>query len=68
MTGGDISKVMADILQTDLQQRFRKYTAPGTIGHHPLMLAATILDVRYRLILNSIQRKSSQVFFDLVSK
>ena len=48
--GGDISN-MADTLQTELQQRFRKYTAPGTIGHHPLMLAATFLDVQYRLIL-----------------
>ena len=37
--GGDISNV-ADTLQTELQQRFRKYTAPGTIAHHPLMLAA----------------------------
>ena len=64
--GGDISNV-ADTLQTELQQRFRKYTAPGTIGHHPLMLAATFLDVRYRLI-NSVQCESAKTFLiDLVS-
>ena len=65
--GGDISNV-ADTLQTELQQRFRKYTAPGTIGHHPLMLAATFLDVRYRLILNAVQCESAKTFLiDLVS-
>ena len=54
-------------LQTELQQRFRKYTAPGTI-YHPLMLAATFLDVRYRLILNSVQCEGAKTFLiDLVS-
>ena len=62
--GGDVSNV-ADTLQTELQQRFRKYTAPGTIGHHPLMLAATFLNVRYR---NSVQCESAKTFLiDLVS-
>ena len=65
--GGDISTV-AEVLQAELQRRFKKYTAPGIVGHHALMLAATFLDVRYRLLLNSVQRVSAKkLLADLVS-
>ena len=65
--GGDVLKA-ADILQMELQRRFKKYTAPGVIGHHALMLAATFLDVRYRLLLNSMQCDSAKRFLaDLVN-
>ena len=37
-----------------------KYTAPGVDGHLPVMLAATALDVRYRLLLNPVQLESAQ--------
>ena len=48
----DVSHV-ADVLQSELKRRFMKYTAPGVDGHLPAMLAATALDVRYRLLLIS---------------
>lgn len=65
--GGDLSKV-ATVLQTELQRRFKKYTAPGITSHHALMLAATFLDVRYRLLLNSVQCESAKkLLADLVS-
>ena len=55
----DISHV-ADVLQSELKRRFMKYTAPGVDGHLPVMLAATALDVRYRLLLNPVQLESAQ--------
>ena len=55
----DVSHV-ADVLQSELKQRFMKYTAPGVDGHLPVMLAATALDVRYRLLLNPVQLESAQ--------
>ena len=59
---------MAQVLLTELQRRFKKYTAPGVIGHHALMLAATFLDVRYRLLLNSVQCDSAKkLLADMVS-
>ena len=55
----DVSHV-ADVLQSELKRRFMKYTAPGVDGHLPVMLAATALDVRYRLLLNPVQLESAQ--------
>ena len=63
----DVSHV-ADVLQSELKWRFMKYTAPGVDGHLPVMLAATALDVRYRLLLNPVQLESAQkMLMNLVS-
>ena len=43
------------ILQAKLQQQFVKYTAPGSVEHNPVILAATALDVRHTVLLNSVQ-------------
>ena len=55
----DLSGV-AKVLQTELQRRFVKYTSPGNEGHKPVMLAATALDVRYRVLLNPLQLDSTK--------
>lgn len=55
----DLSYV-ADVLQSELKRRFIKYTAPGTADHNPVMLAATALDARYRLLLNPVQSESAK--------
>ena len=55
----DVSHV-ADVLQSELKRRFRKYTAPGIDGHLPVMLAVTALNVQYRLLLNAVQLKSAK--------
>ena len=51
---------LAKILQTELQRRFVKYTSPGDEGHNPIMLAATALDGRYRVLLNPLQVDSAK--------
>ena len=51
---------MADVLQSELKSRFIKYTAPGTADHNLVMLAATALDARYRLLLNPVQSQSAK--------
>ena len=56
----DVSHV-ADVLQSELKRQFMKYTAPGIDGHLPVMLAATALNVRYRLLLNPVQLESAQM-------
>ena len=58
-TVADLSGV-AQILQAELQQRFVKYTAPGSEEHNAVMLAATALDARYRVLLNPIQVDSAK--------
>ena len=63
----DLSEV-ADILQSELQRWFVKYTAPGIYGHNPLMLAATAVDVRYRLLLNPAQlERAKKLLMEQVS-
>ena len=49
---------LAEVLLSELKRRFMKYTAPGVDGHIPVMLAATALYVRYRLLLNAVQLES----------
>ena len=62
----ELSEV-AVVLQTELQRRFVKYTAPGISGHNALMVTATFLDLRYRLLLNPMQSDSAKKFLaDLV--
>ena len=64
----DLSEV-ADVLQSELQRRFVKYTAPGIDGHNPLMLAATAIDVRYRLLLNPVQlERAKKLLIEQVSQ
>ena len=55
----DLSQV-AEKLQRELKQCFAKYTAPGRDDFNPIMLAATALDVRYRLLLNPTQLESAK--------
>ena len=63
----DLSGV-AQILQAELQRRFVKYTAPGSEEHNAVMLAATALDARYRVLLNPIQVDSAKtMLMELVS-
>ena len=63
----DLSGV-AQILQAELQRRFVKYTSPSSEKHNAVMLPATTLDGRYRVLLNPIQVDSAQtMFMELVS-
>ena len=42
-------------LQSDLKQRFRRCTDPGDELHEPLYIVATLLDPRYKSLLNPTQ-------------
>lgn len=53
---------VAGSLQSELHRRFAKYTSPSAEGHNPVMLAATSLDVRYKLLLNAVQLTSAKRF------
>ena len=53
---------IARLFQSDLERRFVKYTVPGVDGHNAIMLAATALDLRYRLLLNPVQSDSAKGF------
>ena len=56
------------MLQAELRRRFVKYTAPGTDGHNLVMLAATALDARYKVLLNPVQVDSAKkMLMDMVS-
>ncbi len=46
---------VAGILQSEHKRRFRKYTDPSDADHDPIFLLATMLDPRYKLILNRVQ-------------
>ena len=59
---------VAELLQKELKYRFVKYTAPATEGHDPIMLAATALDPKYKILLNPVQLESAKkVIIDKVS-
>ena len=45
---------LATILQTELHQKFVKYTSFRSKAHNPMMLAATALDAHYRVLLNPL--------------
>ena len=45
----------ASILLAELKYRFRKFTDPNDAEHEPIFLIATMLDPRYRLLLNRPQ-------------
>ena len=51
---------LASRLQSDLKQRFKKYTDPGDLDHESLFLVATMLDPRYKVLLNRIPAESAK--------
>ena len=65
----DLSGVVR-MLQAELRQRFVKYImAPGTDEHNPVMLVATALGARYRVVLNTIRVESTKkMLTDMVSR
>ena len=52
--------VVSNLLQSELKRRFRKCTDPGDPDHEPLFLMATMLDPRYKVLLNPIQVESTK--------
>ena len=68
MKGNEDLSGIAQMLQAELRRRFVKYTAPGTDGYNPVMLAATALDARYKVLLNPVQVDSAKkMLMDMVS-
>jgi len=60
---GEMKKVpemmeVSNVLQSELKRRFRRCTDPGDPNHDPLFLMATMLDPRYKVLLNPIQLES----------
>ena len=51
---------LASRLQSDLKRRFKKYTDPGDLDHESLFLVATMLDPRYKVLLNRTQAESAK--------
>ena len=51
---------VAALLLVELKRRFRKYTDPSDPDHEPLFLMATILDPRYKLVINRVQAESTK--------
>ena len=50
----------ATVLKRELTFRFRKYTDPHDDQHDPLFLVATLLDPRFKLLLNKQQIMSAR--------
>ena len=48
------------MLQSEVRHRFRKYTDPQDSEHDPLFLVATLLDPRYKLLINPSQIGSAK--------
>ena len=55
----DVGEV-AKLLQKELQRRFKKFTDPGEEDYNPLFVMATVLDPRYRVLLNTVQLQSAE--------
>ena len=51
---------VATLLQSEHKRRFKKYTDPGDQDHDPIFLLSTLLDPRYRLLLNPIQTDAAK--------
>ena len=47
-------------MQSELKHRFRKYTDPEDGDYKPLLIVATFLDPRYKLLLNPTQTASAK--------
>ena len=52
---------ISSLLQSELKKRFRKCTDPGDEFHEPLYIASTLLDPRYKPLLNPTQLSSAKV-------
>ena len=50
---------VSTLLQSELKRRFRRCTDPSDSDHEPLFLMATMLDPRYKVLLNTIQVEST---------
>ena len=50
----------ASVLLVDLKRRFQKFTDPHDPDHCPVYLAATCLDLRYKVLLNPTQLNSAK--------
>ena len=55
----DVAEV-STVLQSELKRRFRKCTDPADETYEPLYLVSTLLDPRYRPLLNPVQLKSGK--------
>ena len=53
-------KNVSCLLQSELKRRFRKYTDPNDSDYEPFFLMSTMLDPRYRVLLNSPQAESTK--------
>ena len=51
---------VATTLQVELNRRFRKYTDPGDECYEPLYIVSTILDPRYKPLINVVQMRSGK--------
>ena len=55
----DLSNAVT-VLQSEVRHRFRKYTDPHDPEHDPLFPVATLLDPRYKLLINPSQIESAK--------
>ena len=55
----EISAV-AVTLQSDLKRRFKKYTDPADENYEPIYIVSTIVDPRYKPLINAVQLKSGR--------
>ena len=51
---------VATTLQSELNRRFKKYTDPADEAYEPMYIVSTILDPRYKPLINAVQVKSGQ--------
>jgi len=51
---------VSNVLQSEQKRRFRRCTDPDNPNHDPLFLMATMLDLRYKVLLNPVQLESSK--------
>ena len=51
---------LASKLQSDLKRRFKRFTDPADLDYEPLFLVSTMLDLRYKVLLNRTQAESAK--------
>ena len=51
---------VATTLRSELNRRFRKYTDPGDEDFEPIYVVSTLLDPRYKPLINAVQMKSGK--------
>jgi len=47
-------------LQSELKQKFKRYTDPAASNHEPVFLVSTLLDPQFKLLLNPTQTNSAK--------